>query len=186
MLRALAVLLLAAFLWHVAPSPELHIKKQVGQVASAQSVTAADKTAAPLQGGQSQPEKQAAHEVVATPPPAPQPVLTQHEQWMQDAGIAQSDWSAVDYIISHESGWCATKWEGEIGYCPGQYAETYSTESTSRGYGLCQSTPAIKMATVAIDWQTNPVTQLKWCSTHADGKGGWQASYVYWVAHRNW
>lgn len=136
-------------------------------------------------------------EETVTPAPvavAPQPIvtLTDHEQIMADAGIDQADWSSVDYIISHESGWCATKWEGQYGDCPTTYTEEYSTESTSRGYGLCQSTPAIKMADAGSDWRTNPVTQLRWCSSHADQYGGWQGAAAHWehqiyaIGHGNW
>src|SRR5262249_48883980 len=32
-----------------------------------------------------------------------------HSDWMRAAGIAESDFGYVDYIISHESGWVATK-----------------------------------------------------------------------------
>lgn len=114
------------------------------------------------------------------------PVLTQHEQWMQTAGIAQSDWPAVEFIVSHESGWCTTKWEGEFGICPAYHG--YSSD----GYGLCQSTPADKMAIEGPGWETDPVLQLKWCALHAAGYGGWWASYDHWigqipiVGHGNW
>lgn len=100
---------------------------------------------------------------------------------MSDAGIAQSDWPAVDYIISHESGWCATKSEGEYGDClPFHGVSDYD------GYGLCQSTPPQKMAVAGSDWQTNPSTQLKWCTMHAAQYGGWWGAYDHWLVHHNW
>lgn len=128
--------------------------------------------------------------VVATPapvqePPKQEPVLpsypTDHVEIMQQAGIAASDYSAVDYIISHESGWCATKSEGEFGDC-----KPYHGHSDYNGYGLCQSTPPGKMAISGADWETNPVTQLKWCTMHANERGGWWPSYNYWIVHHNW
>lgn len=120
---------------------------------------------------------------VETPKPAdPPPQPTTHEELMQAAGISQADWPAVDYIVSHESGWCATKWEGEYGACP-----AFHGVSDVDGYGMCQSTPPQKMAVAGDDWQTNGVTQLKWCSMYAQSRyGGWWASYHHWLSHHNW
>lgn len=99
------------------------------------------------------------------------------------AGISPSDYQYVDYIVSHESGWCPTKAQGQYGGCPAYagYVPSYG------GYGLCQSTPGIKMESAGSDWATNPVTQLRWCSSYADRTyGGWQSAYYHWVAHHNW
>lgn len=123
------------------------------------------------------------------PPPAvaaaPVVTLTDHEQLMQAAGISQADWTAVDYIVSHESGWCATKWEGTHD-CPTTPVQVYSWGYVYKGYGVCQSTPAIKMAASGADWQTDPVTQLEWCTLHAAQYGGWQGAYQHWLSHHNW
>lgn len=105
------------------------------------------------------------------------------------AGISPSDYQYVDYIVSHESGWCPNKWQGEIGYCP-----TFHGAPTVSyiGYGLCQATPGYKMASAGDDWANNPVTQLMWCSAYANsGKfnaygGGWYGAYNYWLKHANW
>jgi len=110
------------------------------------------------------------------------------------AGIPPSDYNAVSYIVSHESGWCPTKWEGDIGYCPPTYTEQYSPYDADIGYGLCQSTPAIKMSYTnedgGSDWATNPVTQLKWCNWYAHyGSANfdtWQGAMNYWEEYGNW
>lgn len=105
------------------------------------------------------------------------------------ADIAPSDYQYVDYIVSHESGWCPNKWQGEIGYCPTFHG---APSAAYVGYGLCQATPGYKMASAGDDWASNPVTQLKWCSTYANsGKfnaygGGWYGAYNYWLKHANW
>lgn len=99
------------------------------------------------------------------------------------AGIAPSDYSYADYIISHESGWCPTKAQGQYGGCPpyAGYVPAYG------GYGLCQSTPGSKMASAGSDWATNPITQLRWCSGYATRTyGGWYNAYTHWIAHHNW
>lgn len=108
---------------------------------------------------------------------------------MAFAGIAPGDYTYVDYIVSRESGWCPTKWQGEIGYCPAYHG---TPTSPYIGYGLCQSTPGYKMASAGDDWATNPITQLEWCSAYANsGKfnaygGGWLGAYNYWIKHGNW
>jgi uncharacterized protein YabE (DUF348 family) len=109
------------------------------------------------------------------------------------AGIPPQDYQAVDYIVSHESGWCPTKWQGDIGYCPATYFQQYSPYALV-GYGLCQSTPAIKMSYTneggGPDWATNPVTQLRWCNWYAHyGSSNfdtWQGALNYWMANGNW
>lgn len=105
---------------------------------------------------------------------------------MAAAGISANDYTYVDYIIGHESGWCATKWQGQVGYCPPSYEQIHSI-SALIGYGLCQSTPPIKMASMGADWATNPVTQLRWCSDYAITRyGSWYGAYSHWLAYHNW
>jgi len=107
------------------------------------------------------------------------------ESLMLQAGIDPSEFGAVDYIISRESGWCALKWQGQIGYCPSFYEEKFpGSESAGIGYGLCQSTPAKKMASAGDDWRTNALTQLKWCTGYARARyGSWTAAYEFWVVN---
>jgi resuscitation-promoting factor RpfB len=98
------------------------------------------------------------------------------------AGIAPGDYNYADYIISHESGWCPTKAQGEH-TCPA----IPDNAMTSAGYGLCQATPGYKMQSAGSDWATNPITQLKWCAGYAEGRyGSWLAAYNHWVAYHNW
>jgi uncharacterized protein YabE (DUF348 family) len=98
------------------------------------------------------------------------------------AGIAPGDYQYADYIISHESGWCPTKAQGQYGGCPAYsgYVPSYG------GYGLCQSTPGSKMASAGADWAYNPITQLRWCSNYAQRYGGWAGAYAHWLSYHNW
>ncbi len=90
---------------------------------------------------------------------------------MARAGISPADYVAADYIISHESGW--RPFAGPRG--------------VSGPYGLCQAYPGGKMASAGADWQTNPVTQLKWCAGYAQSRyGGWQPAYKFWQSNRHW
>ena len=89
---------------------------------------------------------------------------------MAAAGIARSDYTYVDYIVEHESHW-----------------NPVAQNSRSGAYGLCQALPGSKMASAGSDWQSNPVTQLKWCSSYATQRfGGWAGAYNYWVSHGYW
>ena len=88
---------------------------------------------------------------------------------MAAAGISASDYMYVDYIVGRESHWNAG-----------------AANASSGAYGLCQALPGSKMASAGSDWQTNPVTQLRWCSGYAAGKGGWAASYNLWVSQGWW
>jgi hypothetical protein len=87
---------------------------------------------------------------------------------MAAAGISPSDYTYVDYIVSHEGGWRVNAY------------------NPSGAYGLCQSLPGSKMASAGADWETNPVTQLIWCNSYAQAKGGWYASYLFWISHNWW
>ena len=116
-------------------------------------------------------------------------IPTDKEALMRAAGIAESDFPYVYYIINHENAsWCPTRYQGTNG-CPAYYVEKYpgAESNTSTGYGLCQSTPGNKMASAGEDWRTNAVTQLKWCASYAQRRhGGWLGAYNYWVSHSNW
>ncbi len=64
---------------------------------------------------------------------------------MPDYGFSSSQWRCLERLWIGESGW------------------NYKAENRSSGaYGIPQSLPGRKMASVAGDWRTNPVTQIKW------------------------
>lgn len=92
------------------------------------------------------------------------------EDWLRAAGVAESNWGYVDYILQKESGW------------------NYTARNRSSGaYGLCQSLPGNKMASAGSDWQSNPVTQLKWCNQYAHSRyGSWAAAYSFWQNKHWW
>lgn len=90
---------------------------------------------------------------------------------MDAAGIASGDRFYVDYIINNEAGWNG--------------ATTYN-RSGSGAYGICQALPGGKMASAGADWQTNPVTQLRWCASYAvERYGSWSGAYSAWL-RQNW
>lgn len=96
---------------------------------------------------------------------------------MAAAGIKPSDYPYADYIITKESRW-----------------NHLARNASSGAYGLCQSYPGTKMANTAQnggpDWQTNPITQLRWCNWYAYNGSrnfkGWAEAYNYWIANKHW
>jgi hypothetical protein len=88
-----------------------------------------------------------------------------------DYGFDDSQWSCLDNLWNGESGW------------------RFSAENSSSGaYGIPQSLPGSKMASVGSDWRTNPVTQIKWglqyikssYGTPCGAWGQWQARSPHW------
>lgn len=108
---------------------------------------------------------------------------------MTAAGVAASDQDFAAYIINNENGlWCPIRWQGTKGCADTYYEKFAGAESSSQvGYGLCQATPGIKMATAGADWRTNVVTQMKWCHSYAISRyGSWEAAYKAKVAKGWW
>jgi hypothetical protein len=98
------------------------------------------------------------------------PVSGGHEDWMRAAGITESDFGYVNYIITRESTW-----------------NYLAVNRSSGAYGLCQSLPGSKMLSAGSDWQTNPITQLRWCNGYALGRyGSWAKAYNFWVNNHWW
>ncbi len=87
-------------------------------------------------------------------------------EWMAAAGIAQSDWGYVDFIVKHESGW-----------------NPNATNRSSGACGLVQALPCSKVPGNGY----NPVDNLRWGSGYAGGRyGGWAGAYAFWTSHGWW
>lgn len=72
-----------------------------------------------------------------------------------DRGWAEEQFGCLDNLWSKESGW---RWNAANG--------------SSGAYGIPQSLPGSKMATVASDWDTNPITQITWGLTYISNRYG--------------
>ena len=95
----------------------------------------------------------------------------EQKSWLRQAGIEESDWFYVDYIIFRESHWHHQIWNSQ----------------GSGAYGLCQALPAWKMSSFGADYMTNPITQLKWCDWYARERyGSWPAAYQFWLSRHWW
>ncbi|MBT0770477.1 hypothetical protein KIH74_16150 [Kineosporia sp. J2-2] len=64
---------------------------------------------------------------------------------LADRGWSSSQFSCLDSLWTKESGW-----------------NYQATNASSGAYGIPQSLPGSKMASAGSDWQTNPVTQIRW------------------------
>ncbi len=103
---------------------------------------------------------------------------------MAQAGISANDYKYVDYIASHEGGWCPTKIQGTHN-CPG-YMNPSDVPSHG-GYGIFQATPGAKMASAGGDWATSAVTQIRWATGYATARyGSWEGAYNHWTVSHNW
>lgn len=100
----------------------------------------------------------------AVPPTSLYPA--DHVALMSEAGISPSDYGAVDYIVSHESGW-----------------NPNAVNASSGATGLPQALPYSKTGCAFGD----AVCQLSWASTYAVSRyGSWWAAQAYWAVHSNW
>ena len=85
--------------------------------------------------------------------------------WARQAGVSEADLSAALDLIYHESG-CRV-----------------DAANPSGAYGIPQALPGSKMASAGADWETNPVTQIRWMSGYVNRYGGWQGAINFWYAH---
>lgn len=81
--------------------------------------------------------------------------------------VPADQWASFDAVISHESSW-----------------NLHATNPSSGAYGLGQALPGSKMASVASDWRTNPVTQLTWTLKYMNDRyGSPNAAWAFWQTH---
>ena len=109
-----------------------------------------------------------------TPAPPPTPAPTPSVDDARAFALAQigaAQFSCLDTLWQHESDWDPT-----------------AENPTSGAYGIAQALPAARMASVAEDWISNPVTQVKWGLEYIAGRYGsacnawsfWQRHYPHW------
>ena len=70
-------------------------------------------------------------------------------------GWSSSQFSCLDPLWNHESGWNVT-----------------ASNSVSGAYGIPQALPAAKMASAGPDWQTDAATQIRWGLGYIKGTYG--------------
>lgn len=106
------------------------------------------------------------------PQEQPKRELTTKQTYMQQAGISESDWGYVDYIITHESSWnpSAVNYLGCIGL-----------------YQACPSGNKPVLVSKCPDWQKNIVCSLQEAASYAIARyGSWSEAYSFWQANHWW
>jgi len=121
-----------------------------------------EETEKALQAKRSTPQSTVAYAAEA-PASTPQRTYTgggNKETWMAAAGIPQSDWWAVDSIVTRESGWRPDAVNPNGGAC-----------------GLAQALPCSKLGP---NWN-DPVTALKWQYNYVTQRyGGYSQAVAFW------
>jgi len=84
-------------------------------------------------------------------------------------GWGDDQFACLLVLWNHESGW-----------------RVNAGNPVTGAYGIPQSLPGSKMATVGADWQTNPATQITWGLNYIAGRYGTPCgAYAQWLGH-NW
>jgi hypothetical protein len=137
-------------------------KDRVAAVAAAQAAAAARREAA-LKVARDKARKALAAKKQAILENAQADPRAAAKALMPEFGFDEGQWGCLDKLWMGESGW------------------RYTAENSSSGaYGIPQSLPASKMATVGADYRTNPVTQIRWglkyiMSSYGTPCGAWDA-----------
>ena len=128
------------------------------KAAAAWDITAASQPAARAAAQSS--AQPAAQSSTGTQPTQAAPAASGSPQQIAEAMLASFGWSSsqfscLDPLWAHESGWSVTA------YNPG-----------SGAYGIPQAVPGSKMASAGPDWQTNAATQIRWGLEYIKGTYG--------------
>lgn len=84
--------------------------------------------------------------------------------WAREAGIAEADLEPALELMYRESG-----------------CRVNARNSGSGAYGIPQALPGEKMLSFGEDWETNPVTQIRWMENYVNTRyGGWQQALDFW------
>lgn len=84
------------------------------------------------------------------------------QEWMAAAGIPESDWQYVDYIVNRESSWNPNAVNTSSGAC-----------------GLAQALPCAKTGCVPYN---DPVCALRWQLGYVNARyGGYAGAYKFWT-----
>lgn len=82
--------------------------------------------------------------------------------------LSSSQYSCLDSVVRHESGW-----------------NHRATNPSSGAYGLMQALPGSKMSSAGSDWRTNPVTQIKWGLSYMNARYGSPCgAWNFWLKNR--
>jgi hypothetical protein len=121
--------------------------------AAAQAAAARQEAAAKAAAQRQAAQQQAAQPQAASAPSgSPQQIA---EQMLSEFGWSSGQFSCLQPLWDHESGW-----------------NPYAQNPSSGAYGIPQALPGSKMASAGGDWQSNPATQIRWGLSYIQGSYG--------------
>ena len=127
-------------------------KKAAARAAAAAAQTAAQTAAQPTATASAQPSQAAS--VAATPAASGSPQQIA-QAMLGSFGWSSSQFSCLDPLWAHESGWSVTAYNAGSG-----------------AYGIPQALPGSRMASAGPNWQTNAATQIRWGLEYIKGTYG--------------
>jgi len=95
------------------------------------------------------------YSVEAPPSKDPQDAKNFAKSLFGDYGWNDDEFVCLDNLWTRESGW---QWDAKND----AFAPSKEATPENQAYGIPQSGPGIKMATMGDDWKTNPQTQIRW------------------------
>jgi uncharacterized protein YabE (DUF348 family) len=84
------------------------------------------------------------------------------------AGVAASQQSAADFVISRESGW------------------NLGAHNSGGCLGLGQACPGGKLVNACPNWDSDATCQVSFFTGYANKYGGWQGAQEFWLLHGWW
>lgn len=135
-------------------------EKRAAEEAAAEK-RAAEEAAAERAAAERAAEEQAASRSSQRQAPAPSAPVSSGDarsiarSMLASYGWGDDQWGCLDSLWMRESGWNHT-----------------AMNPSSGAYGIPQSLPGSKMASVGADWQTNPATQIQWGLGYISGRYG--------------
>ncbi len=124
-------------------------KAAAAKAAAAKAAVLKSARAAVTRKAAAKPARQAA---VATPSGSAEQVA---ERMLSQFGWSSSQFSCLQPLWEHESGWSVT-----------------AENPASGAYGIPQALPASQMSSAGADWQTDPASQIRWGLTYIQGRYG--------------
>lgn len=104
---------------------------------------------------------QAAKKATGTQTASASPVSGSKYDWMRQAGIPESEWQYVDYIVSKESSW--------------------NPNAVNKSSGACSLVQSLPCSKIGANWR-DPVVALKWQAKYVkDRYGGYRQAHAFWL-----
>lgn len=88
---------------------------------------------------------------------------------LPEFGFGPEEYDCLDSLYASESGW---RWNAD--------------NPTSSAYGIPQALPGSKMSSAGADWETNPVTQIRWGLGYIADRYGTPCSAWSFKQGNNW